>query len=162
MSRLALAGALIATVVAVALGVLLTDPVPPRPHAHESPPARRAVEVLRSWDAERSAAWARGDTAALRDLYVAGSVAGRRDVRSLTAYAARGLVVRGIRMQLLSAQVLADRPRLVRLRVTDRLTGAVVVRGGESSPFPADRATTRTLTLRLVGGRWRMASVEGA
>lgn len=122
---------------------------------------RPAVEVLRSWDARRAEAWSRGDAEALGELYVPGSAAGRRDVRSLTAYAGRGLVVRGMRMQLLSAQVLVDRPGLLRLRVTDRLVGAKAVGRGEEIPLPADRASTRSLTLRLEDGDWRMVSVEG-
>ncbi len=115
--------------------------------------------MLRAWDGRRAAAWASGDAAAVRALYVDGSAAGRRDARTLASYAGRGLAVRGMRMQLLSAQVLLDRPRLVRLRVTDRLAGAVVVRDGVSTPLPADRASTRTLTLRLVDSGWRMVSV---
>ena len=36
-----------------------------------------ALAVLRAWDERRAAAWARGDPAALSELYVAGSRTGR-------------------------------------------------------------------------------------
>ena len=44
-----------------------------------------AAERLRAWDAQRSAAYAAGSVRMLRDLYVAGSRAGRADVRLLRA-----------------------------------------------------------------------------
>lgn len=119
----------------------------------------RAVAVLRAWDRRRAAVWADGDAAALRRLYVAGSPAGAADVALLRSYAARGLVVHGLSMQLLAVRVVVDRPARLELEVTDRLVGATAVRSSDYRTFalPADAATTRVLVLRRADGRWLMA-----
>jgi hypothetical protein len=131
-----------------------------------SRPADRSVlGVLREWDRRRASAWADGDEIALARLYLPGSSAGAADVALMRRYAARGLVVRGIRMQLLRARVLVARPRRIELEVTDRLTAAVAVRLVDTATtrrLPADAPTTRTLELRRVGGRWLMARVSGS
>ena len=62
-----------------------------------------ALQVLRVWDAARSRAFARGDGAALADLYVAGSRTGAADRAVLLGYRERGLRVTGMRTQVLSA-----------------------------------------------------------
>src|SRR3954447_6645819 len=71
-------------------------PVEPVETAAAKAPARPAViepvEILRSWDARRADAWARGDPRLLRPLYTPGSQAGRHDRAMLRAWAARGLV----------------------------------------------------------------------
>jgi hypothetical protein len=118
-----------------------------------------ASDVLHEWDGRRAAAFARGDEVALRRLYVPGSTAGTSDVALLRAYDERGLRVRGMRMQLLAVRVLARGPRTWRLEVTDRLVGAVAVTHGRRYPLPRDRASTRVVELRLLGDRWRVASV---
>lgn len=122
-----------------------------------------AAQVLRSWDAQRSAAYASGSVPMLRDLYVAGSGAGRSDVRVLRAWTRRGLRVEGMRTQVLGLQVLArERDRLV-LRVTDRLVAAAAVGAAGTTPLPRDRADTRVLTLRRGSdGAWRVAAVRPA
>jgi hypothetical protein len=128
-----------------------------------APEERFALAVLHDWDGQRAAAWADGDPEALALLYAPGSSAGAADVALLRRYAARGLSVRGIRMQLLRARVLVVRPRRVALEVTDRLTSAVAVRGGDetaSRPLPADAVSTRLLELRRVGDRWLMTRVS--
>jgi len=133
----------------------------PRSPAEE----RGAVGALHAWDAERAAAWARGDAAALSRLYVPGSAAGAADVALLHRYAARGLVVRGLRMQVLRARVLVMRPRRLVLEVTDRLAGAVAtdLHGvSVARPLPADRPTDHRLALRRLGGRWLMATVSAS
>ena len=144
-------------------------PAPERSSAARQPVAPKpaedvAVAVLHAWDARRSAAWAAGDADRLAALYTARSTAGAADVALLRRYAARGLVVRGLRMQLLRTRVLILRPRLLELEVTDRLSGAVAVRRadpGRGRSLPVDTATTRVLTLRKVGDRWLMARVSG-
>lgn len=121
------------------------------------------LAVLHDWDARRAAAWSAGDTAALARLYTARSTAGRADVTLLHRYAARGLRVRGMRMQLLGARVLTVRPRVIVLEVVDRLDDAVVVRAGDpgvTRRLPVDAATTHRLELRRVDGLWRMADVS--
>ena len=124
-----------------------------------------AVGVLRDWDRRRAAAWADGDAGALRALYTRRSAAGSADVALLQEYAARGLAVRDLRMQLLSVRVLVDRPRQLVLEVIDRVAGATAVRATDpaaSRRLPADIATTRVLLLRRVGERWLMARVSSA
>lgn len=120
---------------------------------------RRAVGVLRAWDLRRSHAYATGDVAGLRALYVPG--AGAADVRTLEAYVGRRLRVVGMRMQLLGVEVLGADQRVLRVRVTDRLVGASVVRRGRATALPRDRPSIRVLTLRRdARGRWLMAAVS--
>ncbi|HLN78334.1 MAG TPA: hypothetical protein VK204_14895 [Nocardioidaceae bacterium] len=121
-----------------------------------------ASDVLRRWDRARARAFADGDVAALRRLYVEGSAAGTADVRLLRGYLRRGLRVGGMRMQLLALEVVREgRGRLV-LRVTDRLTGAVAVDGRTRMPLPQDAASTRVVELRRPRPDmpWRVASVR--
>jgi hypothetical protein len=48
----------------------------------------------------------------------------------------------------------------LRVRVTDRVAGAVAVGGGHRlRRLPSDRPTARTIVLRRVAGEWRVASV---
>jgi hypothetical protein len=118
-----------------------------------------ALDVLHAWDHERARAYARGEPAALRALYVPGSVAGVRDVRTLRGYLRRGFRVEGLRMQLLAVRVLARRHGLWRLGVTDRVGHAVAVGHGTVVPLPRDSTSTRTVTLVRRSGEWRVRSV---
>lgn len=118
-----------------------------------------AAAVLRAWDDERAEAWARGDPARLMVLYTPGSVAGRRDRAMLRAWGARGLVVRGLRTQLLAVRELRHTWSTWTLQVTDRLAGGVAVGRGLRRPLPVDEATTRIVELRRLGGRWRVSAV---
>ncbi len=111
--------------------------------------------VLHQWDARREAAWASSDEQALRSLYVPGSVAGRRDVRLLRAYDARGLVVRRIVTQVLELQTLEASSRGVRIRVVDRVAGGVVDDRQLGTTAPA----AHVIEFRRVGTAWRVVSV---
>jgi hypothetical protein len=161
---LAAAAAALTTSGTVVIGSLHVDAPargdPPLPVAARPDPA---ADVLRAWDRRRAAAYASGSVGALRSLYVARSSAGRADVRVLRGYRTRGLVVRGMRMQVLSLAVLQRDDATWRLRVTDRLTGAVAVRpsrGGEVV-LPDDAPSTRTVTLvRGDDGVWRVSEVS--
>jgi hypothetical protein len=127
------------------------------------PDERFAVAVLHAWDVRRAGAWAAGDVAALSRLYTGGSAAGAADVGLLRRYAARGLVVRDMRMQVLRARVLVARPGRLQLEVTDRLAVATAVRVEDTAVglrLPIDRPTTRELVLRRVDGEWLMANVS--
>ena len=131
---------------------------PPVPAAVRADPA---ATVLCAWDRRRAAAYEVGSVRALRSLYVVGSSAGRADARLLGAYLARGFVVRGMRMQLLTVTVLHHDETTWRLRVTDRLTGAVAVGGAGEVALPTDAPTARTLTLvRGRDTRWRVSQVS--
>ena len=163
--------AVLAVVVAAAAvaGVLLhpgRDRPPPRtsvdPAAMSAGPMRavRSLVVLRSWDHARATAWAQGDAAALRRLYVDGSAAGRRDVAMLRRWTDRHLRVRGMSMQVLGVRLRARTERRIVLDVTDRLVGAYAVGGGRRIALPADNASTRRLEFRRVDGRWLLASVR--
>jgi hypothetical protein len=97
----------------------------------------------------------------LRSLYVDGSAAGTSDAALLRAYLRRGLRVEEMRMQLLAVEVLREERRLLRLRVTDRLAGAVAVGEGTRVPLPRDAASTRVVELRRAPGEpWRVATVR--
>jgi hypothetical protein len=132
-----------------------------KPGRATAAPRRRvaALAVLGAWDVRRAAAWAAGDEAALAALYTDGSAAGRRDRAMLGRYGARGLRVRGMRMQVLAGKVLSRTAGRIVLVVTDRLAHAVAVRRGTRVVLPRDRATRRTIVLRRVAGEWRVAQV---
>ena len=123
----------------------------------------RALEILHRWDDARSAAWSAGSVPGLRDLYTPGSRAGAEDGARLTAYLRRGLVVDGMRMQVLDVVVqVATSTRLV-LVVTDRLAAATAVSRTDPAlrwALPRDVPTTRTLTLVRSAGRWLVAEVD--
>ena len=132
-----------------------------KPGRATAAPRRRvaALAVLGAWDVRRAAAWAAGDEAALAALYTDGSAAGRRDRAMLGRYVARGLRVRGMRMQVLAGKVRSRTAGRIVLVVTDRLAHAVAVRRGTRVVLPRDRATRRTIVLRRVAGEWRVAQV---
>jgi hypothetical protein len=120
-----------------------------------------ALAVLHAWDADRAAAYGAGSPERLRGLYVAGSGAGRADLDLLRRYHRRGLRVTGMRTQVLSLAVLEHRTGLWRLRITDRLVGAVAVGDGGRMLLPRDRPSEHEVTLmRGEGGRWRVAGVR--
>lgn len=119
-----------------------------------------AVEALRSWDARRAAAWASGDVAALRRLYVAGSRTGRQDAALLRAYADRGVRVTGLQVQLLAVDVLVRSDHRLVLVVTDRLARVVARRAGARLRLPEDRPSTYRIVLRRVAGEWRVVEVR--
>jgi hypothetical protein len=118
-----------------------------------------ALAVLRGWDVRRAAAWAAGDEAGLTALYTHGSAAGRHDRAMLRRYLARGLRVRGLRMQVLAGAVRTRTHDRIALVVTDRVAHAMAVGRGVRVALPRDRASRRTVVLRRVGGQWRVARV---
>lgn len=125
------------------------------------PEAVRAVTVLRDWDAARAKAWAAGDPAALRRLYVARSSAGERDVAMLRRWVRRGMHVEGMTMQVHTLRLRARTDKKLVLVVTDRLARATAVRSvtGERWELPRDEASTRRLVFRHRSGAWRLDSV---
>jgi hypothetical protein len=156
-----------ALALAVALLVLLRPAS--RERVGEAPASRSArtpeadaLMILRDWDRERSAAYASGSAARLRELYVPGAAVGAADLHVLRGWTGRGLRVGGMRMQVLALSVLGTSPDRVTLRVTDRLTGAVARGSGGPLLLPRDRASTRELTLVRGEGRWRVAAVHAA
>ncbi|RLV49116.1 hypothetical protein D9V37_11140 [Nocardioides mangrovicus] len=157
-----LLAAVVAALVAVVTPAAVHEPRPaPVAAALGAPaPSSPALVALHRWDAARARAWASGEPAALRRLYVPGAAAGRADVALLRRYLARGLVVTGMSQQVLAVRVTrAGTDRLV-LRVTDRLVGAVAVSVSAHQPLPASAPLTRRLELRRVGEEWRMATIR--
>ena len=126
----------------------------PSPTAQSSEPT--ATEVLASWDADRSAAWAAGDVRRLESLYTPGSVAGERDVAMLQRWRDRDLVVTGLRMQVLSLGVVSRSEDHLVLAVVDRVARAEV----DGVALPEDAPTARTLVLRRVDGEWLVSAVR--
>ena len=128
---------------------------------HSTGPGQpRALAVLRAWDERRAQAWAAGDTAALGGLYVDDSAAGAADVRLLQHYVRRGVVVPELRMQVLQASVLVDRPRRVVVRVIERLASREVRVGAHVVRLPLDSADVHVVDLRRVRHTWRVAAVS--
>jgi hypothetical protein len=133
------------------------------PEESARPPVRPeqvAVAALRDWDERRAAAYARGDVAALRALYADGSAAGARDTRLLEEYVDRGLVVEGLRQQLLEVELLDDAPHRLTVRVRDRLAGASVVAAGRRVALPRDRPSTTDVVLVRQDADWLVWSVD--
>jgi hypothetical protein len=119
--------------------------------------------VLEHWDQRRAAAYATGNVGALRRLYVPGSRAGASDAQLLQSYAARGLVVTGMRMRLQSVNVIHSGRRRLVLRVRDRLTRAIA--RSRTDPkvhrqLPTDHPSTHTVTLIRSGSDWLVRSVR--
>jgi len=135
-------------------------------HTEKVPPDDRddglaeALGVLREWDARRAAAWREQDLRALGSLYVSGAPAAAADERLLRAYTDRGLVVRRLDTQVFAARVLHRSPRALRLLVHDRVAGGSVQGRSGQQPLRSSAPARRVLELRLVAGRWRMASVS--
>jgi hypothetical protein len=149
----------------------------PRPAAGTEPPAATATgqwtaghwaTVLAGLDRRRARAYAAGDPALLRAVYVRGSAALRRDQRLLARYARRGLRVDGLRMHVADLRVRTRRPDVVALEVRDRVAAGTVTGHGHrplshplDRPLAADDLDTRLLTLRRVDrGVWLVAAVR--
>ncbi len=116
--------------------------------------------MLATWDGRRAAAYSTGEPGTLRSLYVRSSSAGSADVRLLREYAAHGLRVHGLRMQVFSLRVLVSRNGVLRIAVVDRVGGGWVVGRRQCWPMPVDRPAERMLELRRGVGTWRVASVS--
>jgi hypothetical protein len=150
---------LLAVLGTVALVALRPDPVDVAVPV-DAPAVDWPRDVLADWDARRARAWADGDVAALRRLYVHGSRSGRADAGMLASYVDRGLTVRGLRTQVLALEVLDASVDVVDVRVTDRVAGAEAVDGRTVVPLPDDRPSTRRVVLRLVEGEWLVDEVR--
>ena len=80
----------------------------------------------------------------------------------LRAYVERGLVVEGMRMQVLRADVRRSDDRVLVVELTDRLAAATAVGGGHRVALPRDEPSTRTVRLERADGRWVVASVRSS
>jgi hypothetical protein len=116
-----------------------------------------ALRVLHGWDERRARAWSDAAPRRLTRLYVPGSPSAAADRAMLEAYRARGLRVVAMRRQTLSVRVVHESPRRLTLRVTDRLTHAMVAGVGVRRRLPRGGFSTRTLTFRRTDGGWVLA-----
>jgi hypothetical protein len=161
--KLAAVAVVLAAVAAVLLVVERGEPVKAptagsdRVAVQERPTGARGV--LADWDRARAEAWAAGDVTALADLYVPGSRAGARDVRSLQRWVDRGLVVEDLRVQVLSFEVRLERARRLVVDVTDRVVGGTATGGGRSEVLPDDQPSSRRITFVRRKDAWRVAEV---
>lgn len=166
MSRVRLSAVAVVLLVllgALGVGLLLTGrdgPAAASGPAASLPPVPEERQVLAAWDARRAAAYAEGDVDALAGLYVAGSRTAEADIEMLVAYVERGLVVRGMDTQVLSAAVVRGPPGTLTLRVTDRLVGAEAVGAGGRTRLPADLPSERLVRLARRDGQWLVEEVE--
>lgn len=118
------------------------------------------LQVLHEWDAARAVAWEQADPVALAGLYLPGSATGAQDVAALNRYAARGVRLRGIRMQVLSARIVVKRAARMRLVVVERFAGAQAETSRGVRALPAGRPVRRVIDLRRSAGRWLVAAVR--
>ena len=124
-------------------------------------PDGRWAQVLDDLDAARNAAYVNSEPARLEQVYTPGSPELAADRQVLAAYAARGLRVDRVSLQLLRVQVLQEKPDGVRLRVVDVLRPVRVrTDDGGWRDLPRDEPTVRTIALRLTQGGWRIARIR--
>ena len=134
-------------------------PATPVPTAR--PELRRALQVLAGWDRARAAAYAAGDAQRLAGLYTPGSSARAADLALLEQYAAAGIRVRDLRMQLLALEVREAAPARLRLLVTDRVHDASATGpDGEVQLAPDDPSTRLVVLDGRPGGTWRVSAVR--
>lgn len=117
--------------------------------------------VLEGFDRIRSHAFEAGRPEALDSVYPEGSRLLARDKALLASYTGRGVDIERIRMRLLETKVVAATPRLVTLRVVDRLAQATVrLPDGTVRDLPRDQPTRRTIELSLTADGWRISGVS--
>ena len=135
---------------------------PARATASQAPsgPTSGVAAILADWDERRAVAWAEGDVAALRSLYVDGSRTGTADVRLLRHYLARGLTVEDLRTQVLALEAVTRSPERLVVVVTDRVVAGRAVGGGSPVALPADRASRRRVVLVRSGEDWLVAEAH--
>lgn len=148
--------------VAAGVALVVTTVDPAEPPAATELIDDRAAAVLSWWDAERAAAYADGDVAALRALYAPGAEVGEIDVAVLEAYTARDLRVTGLGFEVVAAMVVEeDLTRLV-VEVEDRLLRAEVrdAAGQSVGTLPGRDPAERALTFERAGERWVVADIR--
>jgi hypothetical protein len=154
-------GAASEALAAAGTGAAAAVPEPaPAGHQERRPRTVRSLAVLHRWDTARASAYASGDVERLRRLYATGSGAAAADVRVLRRYTARGLVITGMRRQVLEAQVRHWSGHRLVLRLTDRLVGAVAVGGATRTPLPTAGFHRWLLELRREDRRWVLSRIE--
>jgi hypothetical protein len=146
-------------------GATSTSRADPPPTSGRAPATRRWARLLRELDATRAQAFALGDRAALRTVYVNESPAHRRDAEGLRRLVRAGLRVRGLR--LTDIRVTDARQRSdgeVVLRVSDRMAPYdVVTASGEVRRHEPGRGRAAWRVTLARGGpaaAWRIRDVQ--
>lgn len=117
--------------------------------------------VLADLDAQRSRAFATATPQLLDGVYAPGSPAGALDRRRVRALAAAGLRTSGLAVHVRDARPVRTGPGQVSLRVVDTLAPYRLLDAGGRvvAARPGRGERTWTVTLHLLGGRWRIAEV---
>ena len=125
--------------------------------AHAQSAARPVLQqLLRA----RAVAYARGDAAALSNVFVRGSSVLRRDQALLRAWSRRGLAVRGAVVRVRSVHTLDARPGRLVVRTVDRLGPVRAAWGDRFVRLPRDRLSRHRIVLLRGAERWRIAAVQ--
>jgi hypothetical protein len=126
--------------------------------AHVQSAARPVLQRLLQ---HRAVAYARGDPAALSDVFVPGSSVLRRDQALMRAWSRRGLAVRGAVVRVRSVQMLDAGPGRRVVRTVDRLGPVRAAWRDRLVMLPRDRLSRHRIVLVRGAGRWRIAAVRG-
>ena len=117
--------------------------------------------VLDGFDRVRSLALEQGRVDLLETVYPAGSPLLARDKELLASYVRRGVDIERMRMTLVEADVVAETPGHVTMRVIDQLTQARIrLSDGSARDLPRDQPTRRTIELTLTPEGWRISAVR--
>lgn len=121
-----------------------------------------AADALARLDAKRSLAYATGDAALLRSLYLDASPAEQADLSNLQRMVAAGERTHGFGTEMVSTQVLESSTNVLRLAVIDTVPAFDVRRldGSLVRAEPGRGQRTFEITLQRVDGRWLYAAVE--
>ncbi len=162
-----LAGAAVALAVAAGLTWAAVDDGTPavgttgHPTAAAAAPRSGWASTLAHLDADRSRAFAAGDTGRLREVYAADGPALRRDVAVLSRLTAAGLRARGLRLAARTVAVQERSAGRVRLAVTDVMPAYRLVdeRGAVVERRPGRGSRSWTVVLARNGESWRVYDV---
>lgn len=137
--------------------------------AQEEPPRDGAAgswaNVLDELDRRRAAAFATGDSAALRSVYRPGSAPLTRDLQRLRALSIAGARAEDLRLELVSVRRLREGPHGVVLHVVDRLRPHTLVStdGTVLARRPGRGEVAWLVRLHRAGAQgWRIAGVARA
>lgn len=115
-----------------------------------------AAELARL-DVVRAQAFARGDSAALSEVYV-DEAAAADDAATIRSYADRGGRLIGVVLDVSSVEVREKTARRVELAVTDQLRRPRVVwNDGTVDRLPRDQPTNRVVVLERTNSGWKIS-----
>lgn len=140
----------------VAPAPTLSRQVPPP----DERPQGRWAEVMWRLQARRGEAWEQGRPSLLGRVYAAHSPLLARDREMLRGYAARGLRLQRLRLDVVRVDLLARQGDVARLDVVDVLAPVTVSsRAGHRQRLPDDRPSRHLVELRRDAAGWRISQV---